>query len=485
MSTLKEKTIRSLIWKFLEQGGSQLIALLVQIILARMLAPEDFGVLAIILVFVNIGNIIVQSGLNTSLVQSPKISKKDFSTVFWLCFTVSVILYIIIFFLAPTVANFYNNQKLISPLRVLAIILLINAFYSVQVAYVQRDLNFKTIFISSIIAMAISGALGILAAYFDMGLWSLVIQQVSYSLFACFVLNVFLPWHPQLVFSKSDAIRHFRFGWKLLSSGLLDTIYQGISDLIIGKQFSSTTLGFVSQGKKYPLALGNALDGAIQPVMLAAVARVQEDKKTVKIITQRALKTSTFLIFPLMTLFAITAEPIVCIILGEQWLPAVPFLQMYCFVYALLPIHTSNLQTLNAIGRSDLFLKLEIVKKAYGFLVLFFTVFVLQNVYAIVGGYILTGIISTFVNAYPSKKAIGYPYLEQIKDICPLIAITLISALVTIPISFFYLPYIIILILQSVIMLSSCLLFAKIFRIEELEYLLATLKELRKNHSNS
>ena len=483
MTTLKEKTIYSLFWKFLEQGGSQIIALVVQIVLARMLAPEDFGALAIILVFVNIGNIIVQSGLNTSLVQSPKIDDIDFSTVFWLCLFVSLALYAILFFATPFIANFYNSPSLEQPLHALSLILLLNAYYSIQVAYVQRALDFKKIFITSILSVLVSGFLGILSAYFGAGLWALVIQQIFYYLLSCLILAFLLPWHPRFVFDIKRAIKHFKFGWKLLASGLLDTTYQGVSDLIIGKQFTSSTLGFVSQGKKYPMALGNALNSTIQPVILSAVARVQNDKESVKVLTQRALKTSTFFIIPAMTLFAIAAEPIVRLLLGEQWLPAVPFFQMYCFVYAMLPIHTSNLQTLNGIGRSDLFLKLEIVKKIYGFAILFFAAFILQDVYAIVGGYIITGIISTFVNAYPSKKAIGYPYQEQIKDIFPSIGLTILSSVLTIPIGILNIPDVVIIVMQCTVMATSYLLFAKIFHVEELEYLVNTLNELRKKHS--
>ena len=202
-------------------------------------------------------------------------------------------------------------------------------------------------------------------------------------------------------------------------SGILDQGYRSLSDLIIGKQFSASNLGLVSQGKKYPNALGSMLDGAIQPVMLSAVSRLQSDAEQVKRLVRRALKTSTFLIVPSMTLFAACAEPVVRILLGEQWLPAVPFLQMYCVIYMLLPIHTTNLQALNGMGRSDLFLKLELIKKAYGLANLLIMAFVFQSVYLMVGSYILTGVVSTFVNACPNKRVIGYSYLEQVRDICP------------------------------------------------------------------
>lgn len=220
------------------------------------------------------------------------------------------------------------------------------------------------------------------------------------------------------------------------------------------------------------------LDGAIQPVMLSAVAHVQDDLSYVKRLVRRALKTSTYLIVPCMALFAVVAEPVVRLLLGEQWLPAVPFLQMYCVIYMLLPIHTSNLQALNGMGRSDLFLKLELVKKAYGIAFTLIGAFVFQNVYVLVGSYILSGIISTFVNAWPNRKVIGYSYLEQVKDICPAFLLAAVSAAIVIPVWMLALPDIATILLQAAVMAVAYLGLSKLFKVEALDYLLATAKEV-------
>lgn len=222
-----------------------------------------------------------------------------------------------------------------------------------------------------------------------------------------------------MVFRADRARELLGFGWRLLASGLLEQGYQSLADLVVGKRFSPAQLGLVSQGKKYPQAVGSMLDGAIQPVMLSAVSRVQDDRARVKRLVRRALKTSTFLIAPAMTLFACCAPSLVPALLGSQWEEAVPFMQIYCMVYALLPIHTTNLQALNGMGRSDLFLKLELVKKAYGIAALLFCAFVLNNVCALVMSYLVTGVVSTFVNAWPNKRVIGYSYGEQVRDIAP------------------------------------------------------------------
>lgn len=478
MESIKVKTISSLFWKLFERGGNAAIQLVVQIVMARLLAPEQFGALAIMLVFVNVGNVIVQSGLNTALVQSPHIDSDDCSTVFWLSFAISILLYAVVFGVAPFVAEFYGMPFAVWPLRILALILVVNAFGSIQIAIVQRAFEFRKIFNATITSILLSGMLGVSCAFLGAGLWALVVQQIAYQVCSCIVLSFQVRWLPRLVFKVGKAKELFGFGWKLLVSGLLDQGYQSLSDLVIGKQFSASDLGVVSQGKKYPQAIGSMLDGAIQPVMLSAVAHVQDDVAYVKRLVRRALKTSSCLIVPCMALFAVVAEPAVQLLLGEKWLPAVPFLQMYCVIYMLLPIHTSNLQALNGMGRSDLFLRLEIIKKVYGIVFILIGAFVFRDVYVLVGSYILSGVISTFVNAWPNRKVIGYSYLEQVRDVCPSFLLAAVSAALAFPVGLLALPDGAIILLQAAVMAVAYLGLSKLFKVEALDYLLATAKEV-------
>ena len=367
--------------------------------------------------------------------------------------------------------------QIVWQLRTLGLLLLITAFNSVQVAVVQRELQLRKVFNATVTAVTISGAAGIASAQAGAGLWALVLQQLIYQFANCIVLGFQVRWFPQFIFDCKKARKHFSYGWKLLLSGLLDTGYQSLSDLLIGKQFSALSLGLVSQGKKYPQAIGSLLDGAIQPVMLSAVSRVQADVYYVKRLVRRALKTSTFFIVPSMTLFAVAAEPIVGIVLGEKWLACVPFLQMYCFIYALLPIHTTNLQALNGMGRSDLFLKLELIKKAYGICFILFAAFVLKDVYLMVAMYMVTGIISTFVNAYPNKRVIGYSYSEQIRDIAPAFVISAIAGgLALFCGSFVASPGLQILV-EVALMAIIYFGIAGIFKLEAFEYLINTARD--------
>ena len=478
--TLRSRTVSSLIWKLFEQSASSVVSLIVQIVMARLLAPDEFGMLAIMLVFVNVGNVIVQSGLNTAIIQGPNVTERDYSTVFWMSLVVSLVLYLAVWGASPAIADYYSMADIVWPLRVLVLILIINAFNSIQEAIVARSLEFNKTARATVTASVTSGTMGIVAALLGAGLWALVIQQLLFQLVKSIVLAFQISWKPRLVFEPERAVVLFRFSWKLLVSGLIEQGYQSLSDLMIGKVFDSTNLGYVSQGKKYPQALGLMLDGAIQPVMLSAVARVQDDGEKVKRLARRALKTSTFLIAPAMTLFAFVAEPVVSLLLGERWLPCVPYLRMYCFVYALLPVHTTNLQVLNGVGRSDLYLRLEVIKKIIGIAALCFTVFVLRDLTAIVAGYVVTGIICTFVNAHPNKRVIGYSYLEQIRDILPAFALAIVAGALTYPIGFLGLPPLVTIILQSVSMAVVYLLLAKLFKVEEMAYLLGMVSKFRK-----
>ena len=477
LESLKSATISSLIWKLFEKGGRAVVELAVQIVMARILAPEEFGALAIMLVFINLGNVIVQSGLNTSLVQSDCIDNYDLSTVFWLSFGASAVLFVAVFIAAPAIGRFYAMPHIVWQLRVLGLLLLVTAFNSVQVATVQRELQLRKVFNATAAAVIMSGVVGIASAKAGAGLWALVLQQLIYQFANCFVLGFQVRWLPQFVFDGKKARKHFNFGWKLLFSGLLDTGYQSLSDLLIGKQFSATSLGLVSQGKKYPQAIGSLLDGAIQPVMLSAVSRVQEDPIKVKRLVRRALKTSTFLIVPSMAFFAITAKPIVGILLGAKWLPCVPFLQMYCFIYALLPIHTTNLQALNGMGRSDLFLKLELIKKAYGICFILFAAFVMRDVYLMVAMYMITGVISTFVNAYPNKRVIGYSYSEQLRDIAPAFVVSAIAGGLALFCGSFVASPGLQIFVDVAVMAITYFGIAGIFKLEAFEYLINTVRD--------
>ena len=475
----KSNILSSLFWKLMERGGTQGIQFIVQIILARLLAPEEFGTIAIVMVFINLAQVFVQSGFNTSLVQKKDADEEDFSSVFYMSLGIAGLLYIFMYISAPYIASFYRDPILTPVLRVLSITLFAGAFNSIQNAFVSRNLLFKKLFKSSLGAMLISGTLGIIAAYKGLGIWALVIQQLVNQVAITIIMWFTVKWRPTLIISFSKVRKLFSFGWKLLASALLDTGYQELRTLIIGRLYTPSILGYYNRGQLFPKVLVSNIDGSIQSVMLPTLSAYQDDKKRMKEMMRRAIVSSSFLIFPMMVGMAVVAEPLVKIVLTDKWLPAVPFLQIFCISYALMPIHTSNLQAINAMGRSDIFLRLEVIKKVIGLTILLISL--PFGVYVIALSSILTGIIGTFINAYPNKELLNYSYKEQWLDIMPSLLISLIMGGIVYLFNFLSFPVWQVLILQTVSGGIIYILLAKIFKIESFTYLVETMKQLIKS----
>lgn len=377
---------------------------------------------------------------------------------------------------APYIAGFYNNPILVPVLRVLSLTLFAGVFNSIQNAFVSRNLLFKMLFKSSLGAILISGTFGILAAYQGLGIWALVIQQLVNQVSITIIMWFTVKWRPKLVFSLSKVRELFSFGWRLLASSLLNVLYMDLRTLIIGRIYNPSTLGYYNRGQQFPKVIVSNIDGSIQSVMLPTLSVHQDDRKKVKGMMRRAIVSSSFLIFPMMIGMAVVAEPLVKMVLTDKWLPSVPFLQMFCVSYALMPIHTSNLQAINAMGRSDIFLKLEVIKKIMGLVIL--GISLPFGVYAIALGQVLSGIISSFVNAYPNKKLLDYSYKEQWLDIIPSLLISIVMGGMVYLFNFLYIPAWQILILQVASGSVIYFLLAKIFKIESFTYLIGTTKQL-------
>lgn len=340
------------------------------IVLARILLPEDFGLLVLVTIFIMIAKVLAESGFNTALIQKKDADEVDFSSVFYLNLAVSSVLYFALYILAPYIASFFDGPQLVSVIRVLSLSLFLNAFNSIQNAIISRNMQFKKLFLSSLIAVIISGIIGICMAISNFGVWALVVQQLTQQLLMTTVLFITVKWRPKILFSVNRIRSLFSFGWKLMISTLIDNIYSNLRSLLISKMFSPVFLGFYSRGEQFPSFIVYNLNGSIQSVLLPALASQQEDRNRIKEMVRRSIVTSSFVIFPMMVGLTVVAKPLVLILLTEKWLPAAPFLQIFCAIYALWPIHTANLQAINAIGRSDIYLKLEIVKKLIGIVIL-------------------------------------------------------------------------------------------------------------------
>ena len=404
--------LSSLFWKLMERGGTQGIQFIVQIVLARLLLPEEYGLIALITVFITFANLFVQSGFNTALIQKKDADKMDFSSVFYLSLFVAGLLYVILFVTAQFIADFFREPQLVPLLRILSCTLFFGALNSIQNAYLAKNMMFKKLFFSSLGAIVVSGAIGVITAYSGWGVWALVAQQLVNQFVVTIILWFTIKWRPSLLFSFKRVTVLFSFGWKLLVSAVLCTLDRNIRTLIIGKNYSSDMLGFYNRGQQFPEIIGINIDGSIQSVLFPAFASHQDNLKKVKNMMRRAIMTSSFIMFPMMVGLAVVAEPLVKLLLTDKWVPAVPFLQISCAAEALIPIQTTNLQAINALGRSDIFLKLEIVKTIISLIIL--GISIPFGIYAMAWGVFLSCVISTFINAYPNKKLLNYGYGEQL-----------------------------------------------------------------------
>ena len=339
---------KALFWKLLERFGIQGVQFILQIVLARILSPDDYGVLAIMVIFTTIANVFIQTGFSTALIQNKDVTEEDYSTVLWITLFIATLLYGIIFFASPLIGYFYSKPELITPLRILALMLFPGALNSIQLAKVSREMDFKKVFYSNVGAIIVSGVAGIAVALLGGGLWSLVIQTMlnifTATAVMCFTAKFKIYF--KINFSRAKVL--FSFGWKLLVSAVLDTAYQNLQSLVIGKKFNSETLGYHNRGLQFPQFLIISITSAVQSVMLPALSEKQEKKDELKAVMRNAVSLASYLIFPMALGMAAVANAFVEIVLTDKWLPCVPFLQIYCFSFAFYPFNVCNLQAIKS-----------------------------------------------------------------------------------------------------------------------------------------
>ena len=410
----KSEITTSLFWKILENGGSQGVQFVVSVLLARLLSPAEYGIVAIVLIFTTIANVLVQNGFSSALIQKQNADDLDFSSVLIFNVFLSILIYILLFFISPIIAEIYNRPELINILRVMGIIIIPGSIISVQNSYVARNMKFKMLFIATFLASIISGGISVFMAINGMKVWALAFQQIVYYFALLIILGIGIKYLPKLSFSMERLKTMFAFGSKLLIASLIDTIFTNIHGLIIGKAYSEEMLGAFNRGEQFPKLVVTNLSSAIQSVLLPVMSKKQDSKAEIKKILQSSIKLSTFVVAPMMCGLAAVGDNLILLLLGEKWSFSIPFLQMMCFSYVFWPIHISNLQALNAMGRSDIFLKLEIIKKLLGVAIL--VIGIRYNVFIFVGLKAFSDLICAFINAYPNVKLLDYKLREQSID---------------------------------------------------------------------
>ena len=414
---LQKKVLSGLVWKFGERIGAQAVSFIVSMILARLLLPEDYGIVAMITIFIEIANVFVVSGFGQSLIQKKEADRLDFSSVFYFSVTMSWALYALIFFCAPYVASFYKQPVLIPILRVMALKLPLAGVNSVQQAYVQKNMLFKRFFFSTLIGTIGSAVLGIAMAYYGFGAWALVAQYLFNSAVDTFVLWITVKWRPLLQFSGKRMKGLFSFGWKMLMSELIHTTYQQIRGLVIGKLYTGKDLAYYNQGQRLPNVIVTNINSSIGSVLFPAMTTKQEDAPGLKKMVRLSIQIGSYIMWPLMIGMVVVAKPVVCLIFSERWLPCVPFLQIACIQYALEPVQTANIQAVKALGQGRTMLLMEIVKKGFGILSLFAVM--RQGVMWIAWSGMAVTLFAAMVNSTPNRKYLEYTYKEQLADLLP------------------------------------------------------------------
>ena len=475
MKDINNKSVLSnMIWRFFERTGAQFIQIIVQIVLARILSPDDYGTIGLIIVFANIFQVFVDSGLANALIQKKDADDLDFSSVFYFNVVFCIILYGVLFISAPFIATFYQNSSLVSLIRVLCLTIVISGLKNVQQAYVSRTLQFKKFFYSTLIGTILSAVVGITMAYTGFGVWALVAQKLTNLAVDTLVLWLTISWRPKKMFSFIRLKELVDYGWKILASTLLNTVYENLRQMVIGKVYSEADLAYYNQGEQYPSVIVKNVLTSIDSVLFPAMSSVQDDKSRVKAMTTRAIKVSTYVMAPIMVGLIVIAKPLVTIMLTEKWLPCVFFLQTFSFNYIFQTIHTANLNAIKALGRSDVFLKLEIEKKIVGLVILFVCVPI--GLRAIAISLLINNVIAMMINSYPNKKLLNYSLFEQMLDVLPNIILAFCMGVVVYLVGLLPINKIILIGLQIIIGSGVYVLESIIFKNESFMYLFCLLK---------
>lgn len=473
-NTLKRSVISNLIWKFGERIGAQCVSLVVSIVLARLLMPSDYGLVTMVTIFITIANVLVSSGFGESLVQKKDADNLDFSTIFYFEIFFSVTVYIVLFVAAPHIAAFYNEPVLSNVLRVFALRIPLTGINSVQQAYVKKKMIFKKFFFSTLIGTITSAVVGITMAYAGFGVWALIAQYLCNSIMDTAILWMTVKWRPDLRFSFTRLKYLVSYGWKIMAAGLLNSFYSQLRSLVIGKMYSASDLAYYNRGQQFPQLLVVNINASIEGVLFPAMANEQKEVSRLVRIMRRSIKTSSYILFPFMVGLAAVAPVFVKLILTEKWLPCVPYLRIICIQFALQPIQTANLQAIKAMGRSDLFLKLEIMKKVVGILSIILVMRWGVMAIAVTGA--LYSVYASLINAQPNRKLLGYGYKAQIKDLFPALGLSAVMGIVVCLIGYVHLPDIALLLLQVISGVIIYILLSIIFKMEIFYYILDTVK---------
>lgn len=478
MAISSRSVFSNMVWRFAERILSQGVGFIVSIILARIIGPDEYGLIAIVMVVTSILQVFIDSGMGTALIQKQDADDTDFSTIFHFNWLMGLVLYALLYVASPYVAGFYENEQLTSVLRAMGLILVVSSLRNVQQAVVSKRMEFRKFFYANSTGTIISGVIGIAMAYMGYGVWALVVQHIANIVLNTIVLWFTVKWRPSLVFSIARFYELFGFGSKILVSKIIDTVYMNLQAMIIGKKYTQADLAYYQRAKIFPETIIANINTSIDSVLLPAMSEVQDKQSRLRDMTRRSIKVSTYLMAPLMMLMFAAAEPMIRFLLTDKWMMCIPYLRIFCITFMFYPIHTANLNAIKALGRSDLFLKLEIAKKVVGVTAILLTMW--HSVMAMALSGLVVSVLSQIINSWPNKKLLGYSYIEQLKDIMPNILASVAMALAVYWITYIQMPDICVLLLQLFTGFGIYVMLSKMMQLDSYEYVYSLVTKIIK-----
>ena len=474
-NSLKQKTVTGVIWKFFERVGTELVTFIVSLVLARILSPSDYGVIAIVSVLISLLNVFVTSGYGTSLIQKKNADDNDFNTIFTFSGILSIFLYLILFFSAPYIAKFYEKPILTVLIRVMGLRLPISAYNAIQYAYVAKRMEFKKFFYATLSGTIVSAIIGISMAVLGFGVWALACQYISLTLVNTIVLKLIVPWKYKPYYSHKLAVPLIKYGSNVLLATLMDTLYLEVRSLIIGKKYDTAALAYYNRGEQFPkliaLNMATTIDGTLMP----AFCKIQDNIDTLRNAFRRSIQVSTTVVAPLMIGMAVVAKPMIIAVLTEKWVEAVPYIQIYCVSYMFNPLQSASNQIIKAVGKSRLFLYLDIFKKVIFLISLLFAINLGPIHIALTA--VIVMVVSVVVNMIIMRKLLNYSFKQQIIDVLPQIILSVVMGIAIMPMKYVISQSIILLMVQVIAGAIIYILLYYIFRRDIFNYIIGLVKK--------
>ena len=453
---MNNKISKGLFWSYSERILAQVVSFVVSIVLARLISPEEFGLVSLVMIFIDLCNVFVTSGLGSGLIQKKDVDEIDFSTVFWVSLTLGIAVYGIVFAIAPVVERFFNYSNMIAVMRVIGLRLVLASVNTIQHAYVSRKMMFKKFFFATLFGTALSAVVGIVLAINGFGVWAIVAQYLCNTTVDTIFLAFALDWHPRLVFEIKRVGYFVNYGWKILVAALIDNLYTNLRNFIIGKRYTGADLAYYNKGTQFPAIIVTNINSSIIRVMFPAFSIQQNDKHQMRGMVKKSVQMSAYLLSPLLIGLMIIAKPLVTLLLTEKWIECVKYIYVFAITYLFMPIHAINDQAIKATGHSEITLRVEITKKVFGIALIIAAIIFFDNAISLAVSFLVYSFAALIINSLPGSKLYEYGTLEQIKDVLIPIVFSIVMGIIIYPIQFIIRSPLVLIIVQ---VLGGCAIY--------------------------